>query len=515
KTPSRPRAVLGKPIGRRIATWLLLSLAALLSLGCYSLSLTTASPDQTGPAPEKIAAIFADRTDGKVDIELVSPGGAYLWDPAEKDRFFAADEGSFVFQRGEISLRREMPHGTVLVDLEFVDGQGNRALAERIDLLRLVPRIDTEGNMQYPELLLEEYTRTSISLRGEHQEFSLETGSDDATLEAADRAYRMTLSNNCLDPSKWEVAIVTADESDFGERLRGPTNLNQNRLLAHSWFYLEPALYTALIEVKNPQLELDPAWASDYDGLSAKAEAVQIDFDALRQLSHRESIEVLEIGSRSGRTIEPLDREQYFKWDYGLFVNKDRFTTFADLLEAPVELAIYADRGFYDPNNPKVFDYSWLTGLDQVDLGIIDNRVGDTYAEITLGGADSPYRFTIGNVDLALLDEQRLYSVPFGFNTYPLSRRHTPRQSTISYDQDLLPAELKQYFLMTDAQSGNWVNNQVYGFDRVYLGWDSIDRDVIVISLISYERIIPVWMAKIKLDDELVDRIRIRRNFYS
>jgi len=370
--------------------------------------------------------------------------------------------------------------------------------------------------MQYLELLLEEFHRFGLSFRREHDEFRVETSesSSDKLNQSAKRSYRLSLTNNCLDPTKWEMKLVSQDYSDFHERLNSQYYLNQNKTLGHSWFFLDKDLYAALMKIKNPSLEIDPALANDFDSLAAKANDVIVDFEQLRSLKKQHRIKLLEVGHLSNREVLPLTSEQYYKWDAGLFINRNDFYTYAELLKKPVKLAQFTGRGFYTPNSPKVFDYGWAKLMNQVSINQIDLPDSDCFAEIQISGDDSPYMLTLGNVDLALLDEQRYNEIFFGINPYPLSRRNNPSQDTIRYSSDSIPNRIKTYFMMTEKESGKWINNIDKGVELAYLGWESIEKKQMEIYLLSYERITPVWMAKVDLNDEMVDRIRVRRKLY-
>lgn len=485
-----------------LAVCLALSVSA-----CYSLKWAETKA-AAAPAPESVAAVFA-AAGGTLSLPLATPGDTYAYDPGE----IASGRNQLGFKTVELKLHPQSPPNRVLADLTWSDDLGNRVVAPAVDLLRIIPKIDGEGEQQLVELMLEEYTRYAISFRREHGEFALETANADVA-HAARGGYRLLLANNCLDATKWELVLTSADFSDFDERLAGPVNLNQDRILAHSWFYLDPALYTALLRVKNPHLTVDPALALDYNGLSAKAEQVKLDFDLLREIGREAKSQVLTVAHKTGEALKPLDGEQHYKWTGGLFLNKDQFPTYADVTKAPIRLAEFADRGFYNPASPKVFDVSYLAGLDQVKVHRIENELGGSYVEISLWGEGSPYEIKVGNVDLALVDEQALSMFGFGINMYPLVRRHSPRQATTQYDQDLIPDSIRPYLFMIDRASGRFINNEFKGLDRLYLGWDSIERDTLEIYLISYERITPVWKATVRLDDELVDRARMRRALF-
>ena len=153
--------------------------------------------------------------------------------------------------------------------------------------------------------------------------------------------------------------------------------------------------------------------------------------------------------------------------------------------------------------------------MEKLEIWEIDQPNSKCYVEFRLRGKNLSTNITFGNVDLSLLNEQKLYVMPFGANPYPRVRRHFPPQNTIRYDSDLMPKKIIPYSFFTDAKTGKWVNPYDIGIDRIYIGWESQDKDVLEIYLISYERITPVWMAKVKLNDEIVNRVRVRRKFHS
>ena len=119
-----------------------------------------------------------------------------------------------------------------------------------------------------------------------------------------------------------------------------------------------------------------------------------------------------------------------------------------------------------------------------------------------------------GNIDLALLDEQKFYGIQFGINSFPKTRRHNPPPDTIKYDPSSVPNNIRPYLMLTNKAKSTWVNNHKKGIEKVLLAWDSLDRDTLSIYLICYERITPVWMARVRIDDDTVDRARLRRRLY-
>jgi len=427
---------------------------------------------------------------------------------------FAKDKKVLRFKKVHMVLHPRMPIGKILVDVYFVDGVGNRVEVKSVDLLKLIPTLDTQKAMQLPEYLLAEYNRFGVTFRREHGEFDIKAKS--ASLIERDKGksiYRLALWNNCLSQTRFEMTLHAEDYSDFQDRYRSPLNLNQSRTLAHVWFFVNKDLYTALLRLKNRLLSFDPEIG--YDDLIAAAKKVRIDLSGLRSLKALVPSKVLEVGHKSKRPLVSLDKEQYYKWQYKLAVNQDDFSSYDDILNVPVKLAKFQGRGFYQTKKPKVFDFGWLRQVDDVRIHTVDVPESDTYVQLSLSGKNSPYEIVMGNVDLADVDEQKFAGYLFGVNTYPKLRRHNPRPDTFQFDPDSTPDHLKPYLFLVNRKNGHWGDNHEIGVEKVYLAWESIDRDVLEIYVLSYERIVPVWMARVRLSDVMVDRIRRKRAMYA
>ncbi len=491
-----------------------------LLAGCYSLRIGSSTDLRLqSSAPAQVEAFFAQQPEGCLVLSASNPGREYAFDPGEKDRQYSREDGALRFRKIDMELRERMPEGRILVDIRFEDEIGTELMIEAVDLMRLIPRLETTGAMQMPEFLLEEFGRFGVKFRREHGEFDLAAPktADAPARDAIARAYRVGLWNNCLDPTKWEMVLHAEDYSDFGERLDLDLNLNQSRTLSHSWFQLPEKLYSLLLGIKNKGHSIDMELKQEfaYDALSKRASEVVIDFDSLRSIKRIEETEVIELGHRSGRALEAVIKEQYYKWDLGLVVNREAFPTYASVLDTPVKLAAFQGCGYYKPEEPKVFDFAWLGKVEQIELATVDVPGSECYVQLTLTGENAPYTVTLGNIDLAHIDEQHTAGMLFGVNTYPKTRRHNPKQDTIRYEPDHMPANILPFLLMTDTKSGRWVNNQEKGIEKVLLTWESIERDVLIIHLLTYERMMPVWMGRVRLPDSMVDRIRVRRRLYT
>ncbi len=492
---------------------LILGLTGILLSQCHAIKWHEQNDDKSPLAPPtKILEVF-DKYPGQVmTLSAATPGYSYKYDIAEKDSLYGLEDDVLHFKTVQLTLHKTMPKSTVMVDIKFIDDAQNAVIINDIDLLRLTPKIDSEETLNAAELLLEEFNRFGLNFRKEHNEFQIESVNANSTLE--EKAYRCAIVNNCLDPTKWEFTITTEQYHDFKKRAASEININQNRLLSHSWFYLDKDLYAGLMQLKNPALDMN-LMEMAYNDLSDKAETSKVNFEKLRRpIKYVDKTKLLEIGHQSNRLVQPLDTEEYFKREFGLLINNKNYT-YKSILEQPIHLTQFLDRGYYTEKTPKICDFNWMQYADNIELAIVDQQNAETYAQIKISGEWSPYDITIGNVDLALIDEQRLFGLLFGVNTYPKSRRYNPSQNTIAYDAELLPDDLKPFVLLTDKKTGNWVNNQYKGIEKIYLTYDNLEQDILAVYVLSYERITPVWMGRIKLSKKLREKIRVRRNIYN
>jgi hypothetical protein len=504
--------------------WILGILLPFLISSCYTIQWSNANftqekthivPNFVG-MPEKIGASFKNFHKKVMEMPVQTPGENYNYDISEKDPFFANDRGKLAFDWVQFIPCDAMPQGEALVDIYFFDKFGNYLKLKKVDLLRITPKIDSKGDMQYAEYILEEFSRFGVQFRKEHDEYELVIKTDEPALkEAAERAYRVDLVNNCLDPMKWELQFTSEDFTGFKKRKKSKTNYNQERMLSHGWFWVDKTLYEALLITKNPTV--DPAlFAIPYDSLSNVGQSTVVNFDALRRpIRSKIHTKMLEVGHKTNRIIEPVDTETGYKKSMGLLGGDTIGVTYASLLEKPVNLAAFVKEGFYTPEEPRIYDLNYLKYVDDIDISIIDVQGSDCYVEIKIGGPNAYYTFTMGNIDLATLDEQRLYGINNGINLYPKSRRYNPFMSTLTYDVDLTPEDRKSYFLMTETASGKWVNNQWKGVEKAYLGFNKLNPNVLDVYLLSYEREMPVWYGQVKINGAMREKIRARRSMYN
>ena len=450
-----------------------------------------------------------------LSLPLVSPGRDYKYDVGEKDPFYDHESGNFVLDSIFIKFKNFTSSGKLLADIDITDKKGNKFSTQNFDLLRLVHKYDTNNETLFAENIEEEYNRYGYTLRRWFDEFNVSNNGDSQVGAILDRVVKLSITNNCLDATKWEIWIGTEDFSDWDSRKKGSININHQKTLSHSWFHMDRNVYTELVKMKNPAEPHDYP-SLDYEKATVEAQKVKIDFDALKhRVKKSYTPKMVEVGHKSNRVLEPVDKEEHYKWEYGLFINKQDFTNYSNILERPVKLGRFQDMGFYDTDNPNIYDYSFLKGLDKVEMNKLETGTFETYYEIRLTGDHATHEVVLGNVDISQLNHLKMRGYLFGFNTYPKGRRYNPGQNTSNYDADSYPdKKIHPYLIMIDKASGKYLNNQKKGVEKLYIGYDQSDNETLQIYLLSYERITPVWMSKFKVPMEVFQSVKNRKNLF-
>ena len=450
-----------------------------------------------------------------VSIAINSPGLAYQFDIGEKDKYYDHASGNFMLDSIFFTFNSYLKSNKCLVSVDVKDRVGNKFHVKSFDLMKLIHRYDTNGGLLYAENIEEEFNRFGMNFRREHGEFEVYGNTTDEFQKVLDRVVRLNITNNCLEPTKWEVKVTTEDFSDFAGRKSSEINFNQKKNLGHGWFFMDKEVYAALTKVKNPEKPYDYT-AVDHDSAHFYAEQAHVDFSQFRhKIMSTFKPRMIEVGHKTNRILEPVDMEEHYKWEFGIFLNKQLFSNYSNILEQPVKLARFTEGGFYNPATPNVYDYGFLKHVDKVELRQINTPESDTYFEIALTGDYAPYDITLGNVDLSLLSELKLRGFLFGFNTYPKGRRYNHSQNTTSFDPDTYPDyRLKPYLIMTDRNTGKYLNNQKKGVEKLYIGYEDANRTKLVIYLLSYERITPVWMARVNVPAPIHRTIAAKKNLY-
>ena len=157
-----------------------------------------------------------DATNVLYEIEAFAPGKSYSYDIGEKDLFYHKSDSILVFTKVKIESSESKKTGLRL-KFTFIDKVGNEIVCDATDVKKLIPKLECKGEMLYAEILSEEFNRFGVQFRGWRNEYSIKKAQDLPLEydEALDRAYRVQLVNNCLEPTKWEFVLDSEDYTDF------------------------------------------------------------------------------------------------------------------------------------------------------------------------------------------------------------------------------------------------------------------------------------------------------------
>ncbi len=459
------------------------------------------------PKPQVSAA------EPSISLDLFDPGRAYAANPSEKDTAYALDDTAFRFSRLEIQPHANTAQGPWLADFVFHDSSGAKVQIPSVNLLNLIPKLDKQGQEQYPEYLMEEFERFGVTFDRDDNEFQvrLPPKASSQMHSAASRVWRVGIWNNCLDPTKWEMILFSRYYLESDSSMAKTKFRARYRTLAHVWFYMDKALYARLMKIRNPDLAIDIF--QSYDSLNAKAGRVVMS-QAMQRPQREWLTEMQEVGHQSNRKLEEINSEQWYKKRYKIIMNRQHFYTYREILEKPVWLAPFQDRGFYQPKDTVKFNYAWLKKVDKIRISGVDAPAAVRYVNLTIDGPESPYRFELGNLDLAQLNEQKYFEMSFGFDPLPRNGRPWLHHDPCLYRLHEKPEVVAPYLYMVDKKTGKWANNQLLGFDKVYLGWESAERNVLWVYLVTYERVISVWMGRVRITDPILHVDRVQNAIY-
>jgi len=156
------------------------------------------------------------------------------------------------------------------------------------------------------------------------------------------------------------------------------------------------------------------------------------------------------------------------------------------------------------------FDYGWMKKLDRIKVSAVAAPGPLRYVRLDIDGPESPYRFVFGNLDLAQLNESKYFEMSFGLDPMPRNGRHWADFDPCLYRLEGKPETVKPFLFMVNSADGTWANNQKLGLDKLYIGWESPERKVLWVYLVTYERVISVWMGRVKITDPALNADRIR-----
>jgi hypothetical protein len=493
-----------RPFGAvRLGVFEIIAVFLCLALGgCTSSGKSVKSPNALpGAGFPELIQFFQSLPQHRLEISVDTPELNYSKDPAEKDLLYQLAPKDLNFSRVTITLALLQEKSKALVDMAFSNDSGTSFTIHSLDLLDLVPLIGQKGVLKYAEFLLKEFERFGILFYKKENAFSWTTSAKtrSVSLDAIGRTYQAGVFNNCLDAGKWEIVINSRYYEQF-DSTHANTNQNQRyRVLVHSWFSLDSTLYRLLVKIKNPVLDFDPY--IKYSELTKMAEAVKVPFSTLSKFKRTVDTKVLELGYRSQRELFELDEEEMYKDWFGLVLNREKFHTYADILETPVRMAQFTDKGFYRPEVPLIIDYGWMKKLDQVEMKMIETSGPERFVEIRIWGEHCPYAIVLGNFDLGRLNPNKTVAIQFGVNPFPKMRLQRKTAFGTGYNLGPDGKAVQPYLFLIDRVSEKWINNQKLGLEQVFIGWQSINKEALVIHLVSYERMLPIWITYLGISD--------------
>jgi hypothetical protein len=462
----------------------------------------------------EIDKYFSSLVGRSLEIHVETPGTSYAKDPAEYDVIQDSGAIGFNFRKLSIRLSKSPKVGKILTDFSFFNRDGDHFTIQGVDLLDLVPAIQKKDGLQIVEFLLKEFERFGITYYRKDGELAWEFGSHSSQSErsALERVYQASLFNNCLEAGKWEMVLASRYYSDFDTTHAKGKKANRFRMVSHSWFSMEPTLYEKLLKIKNPDFRFDPF--SPYDSLSKWGESEQLDIQQFGRIKRTVKTSIKELGYKSKRELYEMNEEEMYKHWFGLVLNRDQFHNYADVLQTPIKLAKFTDRGFYNPEDTLTVDFSWMNALDRVEMGVQAVQGPDRFVRLRIWGEKCPYEIIIGNYDLGRLNPHKNSALQFGFNPFPKQRLNRESNFSTDYNLGREGKGINPFLILIDKSTGRWVNNQKLGLEQVFIGWQSTEKKVLVFHFVSYERMIPVWMAKLEIEESEWSGSRVTNSLY-
>ncbi len=172
-------------------------------------------------------------------------------------------------------------------------------------------------------------------------------------------------------------------------------------------------------------------------------------------------------------------------------------------IECAQEIALpnFQPTGIYDLSDPQVKkNYSLLYQLTTCELIKYDNNLYDIQLINSNSKNLDQYgikRIIIGNI---FLDDIPVYPDYFTFNRFDFGSRDT----TMDYDPNFSPTSescpISHYAYILAGKKEpkdaiRYVCPEGFGVERIILSWEDITQKNLVIDIISFERILPVWQG--------------------
>ncbi len=410
------------------------SAAILLTVALVSITAIRATP----------AAMSQEPRDYTISVKLEEPGG-YAGNPSSLLTPLRQDLTEITLHRREDGK----------YDIKLGPDAAGPSL-EAIDLKTFIPRIPSlaAGNKAL--------TREAISQREFNRNetrYGPTAGTDD-----------FRIANNCLRAGLWEVMLAKKQESGLAMNY-------------HGWFTFPKQEYARLFE------EVNGVSLAKYDEFVATYPAMggfRIDLTSLRKLDGE--VPAIPVVTRRDQAALRLS-EQQRKAKLVLTPGIANYGDFFASDKQPVQMAKFAEPGYYNPAEPMKFDLTWIAKPIHATWGAVHSKGNGTRMNEVQIAFENGYRLVIGDAGLGTLaaraeppkSDGDALKLTFGIGTPEIYLSGADRAKEYAEPRD-------NYLLLLDAD-GKVVDNHLGGIDRAFLWRESGATDTLHVMLIGYERI--------------------------
>ncbi len=437
---------------------------------------------------DSISRIFAVQFPSQLELDFQSFD--YNLDPNLKDYRFGME---WQISKVTIAFHHALNAQNIFFSLILHGPDEKKIEIDTFNIMNLVPKIDMAGHsgLENAEMLLEEFERFGVQWKSHLKEFRV-TGGE------AGEINRVVFQNNCLEPGKWELILMSKYYQNAMESNTRKNSPERFRKLAHGWTLLPVDFYQTLIRIKNPSLGI--LSKSGYADLSSEGAKKTLPAEFFPNPKLEIKTKMVELGLESTRDLETLNEEQFQKRFIHLVDNREDYHTYADIIREPVRFAAFEHEGLYTTQK-KNFDFSWMKAMNSIKLYRTSGQDLVRWVDLDIGGAVSPYQIILKNIDLGNLAEGGIYQISFGIDPPPTLTHQYYSRNPNGYKLGIEGKTELVSLLCSNQKSGLWKNNQDLGLEKLMLQWESPEKKILWVYLISFERMIPVWMGRVKIED--------------
>ncbi len=363
-------------------------------------------------------------------------------------------------------------------------------------------------------LLLAEYARNGISLsyQTDNKEFAFFNTSEEnifnedgefiysasGTIEPNPKVKpkRMSVINNCLNPSLWEISATDA----VGE-------------MFHGWFTLPKDLYFDMVKHQNG-IENSTEELYKYIDSPPNLETIPLDLDRFRKQKKLIATAIPQVaGEKLVDGYSSQDsRRKVQRGFYCILRDSQKLeaASFADLLPGDLfDMHSFKPPGIYDKNERMQTAYN--PAWDQVEFydvqpltsygGKHDGYGKYGYLEIHLKSSTNNERIIAGNIPIQLLVLSEDYKIP-GFGVGVLASSELVERRYLRLKEGTYP----HYAYLTKERDDQLylMNNHPVGYEQIYLRpFQKEGKTYLRMTIVSYERIVDLLEFNIPIHGDL------------